>query len=44
MGIYPRVENFKTEIKEFIDGFDYETYCHEVYVKDKNGTECLQIC
>lgn len=44
VGIYPRVENFKTEIKEFIDGFDYETYCHEVYVKDKNGTEYLQIC
>ena len=41
--IVERVENFKTGIKEFIDGFDYETYYHEVYVKDKNGIECLQI-
>lgn len=44
VGIYPIVENFKTEIKEFIDGFDYETYYHEVYVMDKEGTACLQIC
>lgn len=44
VGIYPIVENFKTEIREFVDGFDYETYYHEVYVRDKEGTECLQIC
>ena len=44
VGIYPRVEKFKSEIREFMDGFDYETYYHEVYIRDENGTECLQIC
>lgn len=43
VGIYPRVGNFKTEIKEFIDDFDYAIYCHEVYVRDKEGIECLLI-
>lgn len=42
-GIYPRVSTFKTERKKFVDGFDYETYYHDVYVYDENGLECLQI-
>lgn len=43
VGIYPIVSNFRKERKEFIDGFDYETYYHDVYISDKNGIECLQI-
>ncbi len=43
IGIYPRVGKFKTETRQFVDGFDYETYYHDVYVNDKNGIECLQI-
>ena len=42
-GIYPRVSTFKTERKKFVDGFDYETYYHDVYVYDENCLECLQI-
>ena len=42
-GIYPRVEKFKTETREFMDGFDYKTYYHEIYINDENGIECLQI-
>lgn len=43
IGIYPRVNKFKVERKEFMDGFDYETYYHDVYISDENGIECLQI-
>lgn len=43
IGIYPKVDKFKIERKEFIDGFDYETYYHDVYINDENGIECLQI-
>lgn len=43
IGIYPRVNKFKTVTREFMDKFDYETYYHDVYVSDENGIECLQI-
>lgn len=43
LGIYPRVEKFEVEKQEFMDGFDYETYYHDVYVHNNNGQECLRI-
>lgn len=42
-GIYLKVEKFKTETREFVDGFDYEKYSHDVYVSDENGIECLYL-
>lgn len=43
LGVSLSVEKFKIECKEFMDGFDYEIYHHNVYVHDNNGQECLQI-
>lgn len=42
-GIYPMVKKFRAERREFMDGFDHETYYHDIYVRDENGKECLQI-
>lgn len=43
IGIHPKVKKFKTETKEFVDGFDHDIYSHEVYIRDQNGIDCLQI-
>ena len=37
------VEKFNTKTEQFVDGFDYTVYYEDVYVKDENGTECLQV-
>ena len=42
-GIYVKVGKYKATMETFVDGFDYESYQHEVYQMDDNGIECLQI-
>lgn len=42
-GVRVSVEKFSTEKQQFVDAFDHTVYYEEVYVSNKNGTECLRI-
>ncbi len=42
-GARARVERFNIKNQQFVDAFDHTVYYEEVYVSNKNGTECLQI-